>query len=136
MTPARTLILPLVLAAGTAAAQDGDLAAAGAQLFHDHCAACHGLDARGAGPMRPILNVPAPDLTRLAMDRGGFPHLDVARKIDGRDPLVSHGSDMPVWGPYFDGPEAAFVFTKPGQPIATSGPVAALIAYLESIQQP
>ena len=84
--------------------------------------------------MRPILNVPAPDLTVIAADRGGFPHLDVVRKIDGRDALVSHGSDMPVWGPFFEG-RGTFVLTESGQPIATSEPIAALVAWLESVQR-
>jgi mono/diheme cytochrome c family protein len=125
----------LALAAAPAAAQDAELAARGEALFLDHCAVCHGADAKGQGPMTPALRWPAPDLTTLAGD-GAFPVLEVVTKIDGRDPLASHGSQMPVWGPYFEeyDPQGAFLPTPSGQPVATSAPVAALVAWLESVQ--
>ncbi|MEM7641864.1 MAG: cytochrome c [Pseudomonadota bacterium] len=117
------------------AAQDDALVAEGAALFGAHCAACHGLDAQGDGPMRDVLAVDVPDLTGLAARAGGtFPHFEVVSKIDGRDPVVSHGSAMPVWGPVFDGVEGAFVRTEAGQPIVTSVPIAALVAWLEGVQ--
>jgi hypothetical protein len=52
----------------------------------------------------------------------------VARIIDGRKPLSGHGGgDMPVWGDAFgrsvDGPDT------------TPDKIAALVDYLESIQQ-
>ena len=107
----------------------------GEMLFLDYCATCHGVDAMGMGPMRPALTVPAPDLTLISERAGGsFPHFDVVSKIDGRHPLVSHGSDMPVWGPYFEGDGGA-VKTSAGQPILTSAPIAALVEWLESIQR-
>jgi mono/diheme cytochrome c family protein len=118
-----------------AAAQEADRVARGEAVFLDHCAVCHGTDARGNGPMTPALRWPAPDLTALAGE-GGFPVVEVVAKIDGRDPLASHGSQMPVWGPYFEeyDPQGAFLPTPSGQPLATSEPVAALVAWLESVQ--
>jgi hypothetical protein len=52
----------------------------------------------------------------------------VARIIDGRKPLSGHGGgDMPVWGD-------AFGRTADG-PDTTPDKIAALVDYLESIQQ-
>ena len=126
-----TLVLPAIARADAADVAQVD----GALFFQDYCAACHGVDAMGMGPMRPALRVPTPDLTLLAERNGGaFPHFDVIRKIDGRDPLVSHGSDMPVWGNFFEG-EAGAVRTQSGQPILTTAPIAALVEWLESVQR-
>ena len=118
--------------AAPAAAQD---AAEGAALYLHRCAVCHGAEARGGGPMAPVLLVQPADLTRLSAGNGGsFPALRVIRRIDGRDPLVSHGSDMPVWGDLFDGDDTA-VRLDSGQPVMTSRPVADLVAFLKEIQQ-
>lgn len=117
--------------ASTARAQD---AAEGAGLFMQFCATCHGADATGQGPMAPILLVQPVDLTRLASGNGGvFPTERVVMRIDGRDPLVSHGSAMPVYGTFFEGTDAAMKAPN-GQPILTSQPIVDLIAYLESLQ--
>ncbi|WGH78955.1 c-type cytochrome [Jannaschia ovalis] len=135
----RTLFPALVLALLLplpAAAQEGEQIATGEALFMDFCATCHGPTGRGDGPMTEVLVVPVPDLTGLAARAGGtFPHFGVVAQIDGRDPLLSHGMTMPVWGPVFEGVEAAFVRTDAGQPIVTSAPIAALVAWLESVQE-
>lgn len=118
--------------AGAAGAQDAD---EGEALFVRHCASCHGIEARGDGPMAPVLLVQPKNLRELAAENGGeFPVERVVMRIDGRDPLVSHGSDMPVFGPFFDRVFNKAVKTPAGQPILTSAPVADLVAYLQSIQ--
>lgn len=104
----------------------------GAALYLQYCGACHGADAGGKGPMAPVLREPPPDLTRIALRRDGvFPEAEIARIIDGRDPIVSHGtSDMPVWGRRFtEGmpPSAAAEAERRGQAIL-------LVSYLRSIQ--
>jgi hypothetical protein len=55
-------------------------------------------------------------------------------RIDGRDPLVSHGSMMPVYGDFFEGTDVA-TKAETGQPIMTSQPIVDLLAYLQSLQQ-
>jgi mono/diheme cytochrome c family protein len=131
--PMRSLILAALIPF-TAAAQEAERVAEGEALFLRYCATCHGEDARGGGPMQGALAVPVPDLTGLGAGED-FPHFDVIAKIDGRDPVVSHGGAMPVWGDFFDEGEGAFVRSEAGQPIVTSPPVAALVAWLESVQQ-
>ena len=108
---------------------------AGSELFAKHCATCHGLDATGNGPMSPNLILQPTDLTVLAGANGGaFPTLRVVQRIDGREPLVSHGSPMPIFGDFFEGRGVALK-TASGQPIMTSQPVVDLVAWLESLQK-
>jgi len=118
------------LCAAPLAAQD-----AGSELFAKHCATCHGLDATGNGPMSPNLILQPTDLTVLAgANNGVFPTLRVVQRIDGREPLVSHGSPMPIFGDFFEGRGVALK-TASGQPIMTSQPVVDLVAWLESLQK-
>lgn len=120
----------VLMTAAQVAAQDVDT---GAELYQHYCATCHGIDATGHGPMAGILVIQPVDLTKLAGKDGVFPTARVVARIDGRDPLVSHGSPMPVYGPYFDGQDTSMK-TPEGQPILTSQPIVDLIAYLETLQ--
>jgi mono/diheme cytochrome c family protein len=129
----RELVLSAAIAlmAPSATAQD---AAAGAALFQKNCAYCHGEGAAGDGPLAGAMAIKPRNLTTLAKDNDGvFPTEAVVMRIDGRRPLVSHGSPMPVFGPYFEGAEA-MVKSETGQPILTSRPIADLVAWLQSIQ--
>lgn len=120
--------------AGVPALAEGE-AATGEALYQTYCAACHGVAATGNGPMVTVLVVQPADLTTLTERYGGaFPLERVAARIDGRDPLVSHGSEMPVYGDFFEGRDVALK-TVTGQPLMTSQPIADLIAWLESIQK-
>lgn len=84
--------------------------------------------------MRTVLTVQPSDLTMLsARNDGRFPMARVVRRIDGRDPLVSHGSDMPVYGDFFEGRDVGLK-TGSGQTILTSRPVADLVAFLRGLQ--
>lgn len=123
-----------ILVAGISPAFGGDILR-GEEYFRHHCAACHGAEADGVGPMAGVLLVPPPDLTVLsARNDGAFPTVRVVMRIDGRDPLVSHGSPMPVYGPFFQqGPDVALKAGS-GQPILTSEPIADLVAYLKQVQ--
>lgn len=121
----------LILVAGTSVAQD---ATRGAELYARHCATCHGADATGGGPMAPVLVLQPPDLTKLsARHEGAFPVARVVMRIDGRDPLVSHGSPMPVYGDFFDGDEV-LLKSETGQIVMTSAPVQDLLEYLRGLQ--
>lgn len=128
-----SLILLAMCVVRPALAQDPDVSA-GKDHFDQYCAQCHGPDATGNGPMAEILAVETPDLTTLAAANGGkFPMAAVARQIDGRARILSHGGDMPVFGPFFAG-EDVILQLPSGQPMATSQPIADLLAYLESVQ--
>ena len=76
----------------------------GPALYKAYCAACHGKDASGNGPMASALKVAPPDLTRIAeRNDGAFPMARVDRIIAGEEQLPSgHGTrEMPLWGPIF-----------------------------------
>jgi mono/diheme cytochrome c family protein len=107
----------------------------GLTLFLDYCAVCHGLDAKGSGPMADVLVVPPADLTQLSASNGGtFPTFRVVRQIDGRDPMLAHGGEMPLFGELFSFEDAA-IKSEAGQPIITAQPIADLVAWLESVQE-
>ena len=128
-------IIPLVLAVGLAAPATAQDMVQGEALYRYYCATCHGNGAGGNGPMSPSLVVTPADLTRLSADNDGvFPIQRVIMRIDGRDPLVSHGSMMPVYGDFFAGSDVA-VKAETGQPIMTSQPIVDLLAYLRTLQQ-
>lgn len=134
MKNSRYAAILLSCLAGVAGAAEGD-AQRGEETFQHYCAACHGLEAIGHGPMVTVLTIPPPDLTQLtARNEGSFPMTRVVTRIDGRDPLVAHGSPMPVYGDFFEG-EDVMLSSESGQPIATSQPIADLVAYLQGLQR-
>ena len=100
----------------------------GTRLFRTHCATCHGVDGRGAGPMAGQLRRTPPDLTRFAARNGGqFPSERVRRIIDGRD-IASHGMrEMPVWGDVFR-------TTADATEAAVKARIDAIVRYLAAIQ--
>ncbi len=111
----------------------GDIAL-GRDTFAGACAACHGAEATGNGPMADLIAIPVPDLTRIAARNGGeFPWLTVVHQIDGRSGLRGHGGPMPLFGALFAGDTAA-ADAPDGSPVITSARVLALTDWLASIQ--
>jgi mono/diheme cytochrome c family protein len=102
----------------------------GNNLFVSYCASCHGPNGRGDGPVAPYLSPKPANLTLLAKLNGGtFPSENVAKAIDGRGRVKSHGNtQMPVWGTVLsktsEGSDAASVAAK----------IQALVKHVESIQ--
>lgn len=96
------VVLSLAACLGTGIQRN---APSGQHVFRSSCAGCHGIDARGNGPIAPILSVPVPDLTLIVARRGGqFPVDEVFRIVDGQADLPAHGPrHMPVWGYEFFG---------------------------------
>lgn len=129
----RVLILAVFLMVpAPASAQD---LARGEALYQRHCATCHGIDGAGGGPRAAVLSLQPIDLTRLAAGAGGsFPYERAARRIDGREALVAHGSPMPVWGDFFAGRQASLKLPD-GQPLMADAPVIDLLAWLATIQR-
>jgi len=118
------------------ASGDGDpmLAKVGSEKFQQYCTSCHGPTGVGDGPAASALRTQPADLTHIAARRGGtFPDAEIARFIDGRFDMPSHGSrEMPIWG------------EKLGEPVVEGashdeivrGKLLALIEYLKTIQKP
>jgi mono/diheme cytochrome c family protein len=101
----------------------------GRDLFQAHCAACHGEDGSGHGPLASVLKTKVPDLTALAKNnKGEFPSPFVRKIVVGEDVLISHGSrEMPIWGPIFHQIESDQDWGNVR--------VENLVKYLQSIQQ-
>jgi mono/diheme cytochrome c family protein len=101
----------------------------GPDLFRAHCAACHGSEGKGDGPVASTLKTKPADLTVIAKNSGGkFPSARVLKIISGDEVLASHGSrEMPIWGPIFHQVEADQDFGNVR--------LQNLVKYLESIQQ-
>jgi mono/diheme cytochrome c family protein len=120
----------LVALAGAAGAQE-----TGREIYARYCAACHGTDGAGSGPMRRVLTLDPPDLTRLAADNGGvFPSARVIWRIDGRDPVLAHGNEMPVYGDLFAGRDLV-IRDETGEAVRSTQPMADLVAWLEGLQR-
>ena len=75
----------------------------GKVMYQQHCATCHGVDAKGAGPIAPLLITRPADLTLLAKRHAGkFPREYVSSVLEfGPGPTAHGSSDMPAWGPIF-----------------------------------
>jgi mono/diheme cytochrome c family protein len=135
-------LLLLVVFAGSLSAQDRDI---GKIEYQSNCASCHGVGAKGDGPISGELKKRPADLTVLAKKNGGvFPLDSVYRIIDGREEIASHGNrEMPVWGYRFVPPKHFdlkfgddYIYLPPSSP----GPVVharilAVIDYLNRIQE-
>jgi mono/diheme cytochrome c family protein len=85
------------------AGQSPAQAVSGSYTYRTYCASCHGVDAKGDGPLADALRFRPPDLTLIAKRNGGeFPTEKIERIVDGRNPVKGHGGpDMPVWGDAF-----------------------------------
>jgi mono/diheme cytochrome c family protein len=94
---ASVFLVSSIVISNAALAQD---AIVGQAEFKMHCAACHGMEGRGDGPIGPLLKTPAPNLALISERNGGkFPFQKVYEIIDGSSALAAHGTrDMPLWG--------------------------------------
>ena len=133
MVTIRAMIFTLA-AAGAASAQEINVED-GKTLFLNSCWQCHGLDAKGFGPMAEMLAIETPDLTELSKRNGGvFPTEAVAMQIDGRSPVLAHGGEMPIFGQSLESDQNVALRMQSGQQLMTGVPLANVIVYLESLQ--
>jgi mono/diheme cytochrome c family protein len=125
-----------------ASAQDIDV---GKFEYQSSCAPCHGIDAKGNGPVSSQLKTHPTDLTILAKKNNGvFPLNELYKIIDGREQISSHGTrDMPIWGYRFVPPQHFklqkaddYIFSPPASPEAVvHSRILAVIDYLSRIQE-
>src|SRR3974390_3171094 len=95
-TSAVLISLVVTIVSGPAISQGADL---GRAEYLSSCAACHGADGKGNGPIASQLVKQPSDLTNLAKQNGGvFPIETVYRIIDGREGGGAPGSRaLPIW---------------------------------------
>ncbi len=143
MAALRCLIIANAIIAfhACASAQSIDV---GKTEFQSGCAPCHGVDAKGTGPVGKELKTHPADLTILAKKNNGvFPFNNVYQIIDGRDALSSHGTrEMPIWGYRFTPPhynlksDDDYTLSPPGSSEAiVRSRILAVIDYLNRIQE-
>lgn len=119
----------------------------GKSEFLASCAACHGADGKGKGPVGAQLKTPPSDLTLLARNNGGvFPKDAVYKMIDGSKTVPAHGTrEMPIWGERFDPiinlphPVDSFYWTMAGPEqspeVVVRRRILTVVDYLSRIQQ-
>lgn len=102
----------------------------GKQMYKEYCAACHGADGKGRGPVASSLRKQPPNLTTLAERYGGnFPEEYVTAVLRFGPGLSAHGSsEMPVWGPIFQ-------YLENYNEAAVRHRIKNLCEFLESIQE-
>src|SRR5450759_4052401 len=96
--------------------------------YQSSCGACHGIDAKGNGPVSKELKTRPTDLTVLAKKNNGvFPFNMVHEMIDGQNSMISsHGTrEMPIWGYRFSPPQA----------FRSKSGILAVIDYLSRVQE-
>lgn len=108
-------------------------ASEGRVLYQQNCAQCHGADGKGGGSYAPVLEPAPSDLTRLGTG-DAFPRASVLSTIDGYHRAELPGEEMPEFGLLLQG-ETVPVDTGDGVMTPTPRPLAALLVYLESIQE-
>ena len=91
----------LGLTFSSAFAQTVDPVEAGRQIYEDRCTICHGETGKGDGPVGGMFATPPGDLTKIQQEGQFFPYMEVLAKIDGRELVASHGTEMPIWGEAF-----------------------------------
>ena len=126
-------VLPAFVLIAACASQNMPDKFEGEKLFADSCTACH--DYGGTGAERLIGGQSAPDLTRISTrNRGVFPRARVLSQIDGYGRGKAPEQVMPEFGNLLLGELVPIDID--GTLTPTPRPLAALLAYLESIQRP
>lgn len=124
-----------LVAAGCAAVTAMPEPPEGRALYADYCAVCHGPAGKGDGSLAGQGSLQPADLTRIAARNGGtFPRTEVLSAIDGYTKGRVEGPDMPEFGELLMG-ETVPVETGDGRLSPVPRPLAALMIYLESLQE-
>lgn len=137
MFPTRHICLGLAALAALAACKPAEMpgASEGRKLYVENCAMCHGPAGLGDGPFARGLNPPPKNLTLIQVRNGGdFPRARVLSTLDGYTRVDLPGHNMPEFGALLQG-DPVPVDTGDGKPTPTPRKLAALLEYLESIQQ-
>ena len=138
--PALTgLVLALSWGTQAVAQEESPFVKAGRIEYEQNCAACHGTEGKGDGPVSDVLTQAPADLTRITAEFSGtFPRNFLIEVIDGRRMINPHGDrQMPVW-------RSRFIASALQQRSEGNGDIdlqeivltriTALVDYIESIQ--
>lgn len=132
----RYILVGLAAAAGVAACMNAEMpdASEGRVAYDANCAMCHGASGKGDGPLAGDLSVKPVNLTTLTRENGGvFPVNRVLSYIDGYKRKAPEDLEMPEFGLLLEGASVP-IETGEGVFTPTPRPLAALLAYMETIQ--
>jgi mono/diheme cytochrome c family protein len=113
----------------------------GKREYDNNCAACHGQDGKGNGPMVGYLTQSPPDLTAISKNNGGvFPFAAVYGVIDGSAEVGAHGvRDMPIWGQEYNAQAnenmLGYYYTGGDVEAFVRSRILALIDYIATLQE-
>ena len=112
----------------------------GENEYVSSCAACHGANAKGEGPVAQVLSTKPSDLTQITKDfNGQFPAEFIYKVIDGREMINPHGdAQMPIWGYRYRSEAQRRANQVPHDVDVQAlvfGRIMSLVGYLESIQK-
>ena len=112
----------------------------GKVAYESYCAACHGINGQGNGPVGTFLTKPPANLTTIQARNGGrFPTNRIFDIIDGREQVAAHGPrDMPVWGKLFREQDPGTDPSEAGKRFYSKfwrGRILAIIAYIQTLQE-
>lgn len=119
-----------------AVAETVDPVAAGKQIYEERCQICHGATGKGDGAVGEMFENRPGDLTMLQPEGQFFPYMSVLAKIDGREQVKGHGTEMPIWGDYFmvEALEDRGINPKDAATIVNAR-LASLLFYLATLQR-
>ena len=114
--------------------------AEGEAIFRLYCSPCHGVDARGGGPVAADLKTEPPSLRDITKRRNNvFDAREITAFIDGRDMPRAHGTpEMPIWGNLFRYvAEVSDALASDQEAIERRAQerISLIVKYLESIQE-
>lgn len=102
--------------------------------FAAYCAACHGNDGRGGGPLAEGMEPVPADVTLITRRNGGvFPKAQVMGHIAGYT-MGRSESPMPQFSDLLEGPQVMFDDGS-GQAVPTPARLVALADYVQSLQR-
>jgi len=133
MLPITTFLAAFLLLPGFTSAQEETI---GEKEFRRNCAACHGPEGRGDGPLAEWLKQAPPSLTEISKNNNGlFPFQEIYQAIDGTTGTGAHGtSAMPIWGDRYTAETFDQVGPYGGEEIVR-GRILELVFYLQTIQE-
>ena len=107
----------------------------GKDQYMARCAACHGANGKGAGPVAKQIGAKVPDITTYAKRNGGaFPSELAWQKIDGRPASFDVERSMPVWGRDFRHEAMDKLDSKSKPETYVAAEVYSIVEYVRSMQ--